>query len=252
MAKRGLNVMLISRTEANLARAAKEINSKYPNVEIRWIVANFSSVDIYEDIEKKLKNLDIGVLVNNVGRGCEGIEYFSHTNREFVKDILNVNLISVTVMTHIVLPQMATKNRGLIINNASIAGSVHPFCFVMYGSTKRYMKHFTYGLQLECQRNCPGVIVQDLSPWFVATKMVERKGGRDLFLPTPSEFVAHAIKTIGLPSTHGHIEHEFQAFILRCLPERFAKYLTARFVTKTIHLSWKKSLDKEAERKKTN
>lgn len=37
------------------------------NVKVKTIVADFTQTDIYEDIADELRNLDIGVLINNVG-----------------------------------------------------------------------------------------------------------------------------------------------------------------------------------------
>ena len=219
-----MSVVLVSRTESKLIAVAEGIKKNYPNVEVKWIAADFSQLDVYDNIENQLEGLDIGVLVNNVGVACDDIQFFHETTRQFVKKQINVNVYAVTMMTHIILPSMVKKNRGLIVNVASVAGQLDPYLAVMYGSSKRYMKHFTYGLQLECAKQSPGVIVQDMAPWFVATNMAHAKGKRFPTMPTPQQFVSHAIRTIGLPFTHGHLEHEIEGFIIQCLPDVVVKY----------------------------
>ncbi|KAJ8951942.1 hypothetical protein NQ318_013609 [Aromia moschata] len=67
LAKKGLKIVLISRTQSKLDDVAKEIEQKY-NVETKTIAANFTNTTvIYSEIDKQLTGLDIGVLVNNVG-----------------------------------------------------------------------------------------------------------------------------------------------------------------------------------------
>ncbi|XP_037535983.1 testosterone 17-beta-dehydrogenase 3 [Nematolebias whitei] len=66
LAERGMNVVIISRTKATLDQVAEEIGEK-TGQRVKVIVADFSQDDIYGEIEKQLKGLSIGVLVNNIG-----------------------------------------------------------------------------------------------------------------------------------------------------------------------------------------
>lgn len=67
LAKKGINIILISRTLAKLELVAKEIEADF-SVDTRVISVDFKSGDeIYEKIEKGLQGLDVGILVNNVG-----------------------------------------------------------------------------------------------------------------------------------------------------------------------------------------
>ncbi|XP_055743469.1 17-beta-hydroxysteroid dehydrogenase type 3-like isoform X2 [Salvelinus fontinalis] len=66
LAGRGLNVVILSRTKDKLDRVALEIEET-TGQKVKVIVADFTEDDMYECIEGKLKGLNIGVLVNNVG-----------------------------------------------------------------------------------------------------------------------------------------------------------------------------------------
>lgn len=44
---------------------------------MKIVVADFTRSDIYEDIGKELKGLDIGVLVNNVGMSYDYPEFLT-------------------------------------------------------------------------------------------------------------------------------------------------------------------------------
>uniref|UniRef100_A0A2I3TQP2 17beta-estradiol 17-dehydrogenase n=1 Tax=Pan troglodytes TaxID=9598 RepID=A0A2I3TQP2_PANTR len=66
LAKRGLNVVLISRTLEKLEAIATEIE-RTTGRSVKIIQADFTKDDIYEHIKEKLAGLEIGILVNNVG-----------------------------------------------------------------------------------------------------------------------------------------------------------------------------------------
>ena len=70
---------------------------------------------------QKVNNLDIGILVNNVGTS-EVKEYERFTYEE-IKKIINVNCTSMSVMTAALISQLKTrKSKSAIINLSSFAG----------------------------------------------------------------------------------------------------------------------------------
>ena len=102
---------------------------------------------IYLAVRQQLASLDIGVLVNNVGMGQSGPEYFHNlaaSCEDRVNDILNCNITSVTKMTAIVLPGMIERKRGgVIINNASATGRMTSPLITIYSATKAYVDFFS-------------------------------------------------------------------------------------------------------------
>jgi len=69
LAKQGLNVMLISRTEAKLQDVKKEIDDKGYGVETKYVVCDYSNFDqkAKNAVNAAIKDLEVGVLINNVG-----------------------------------------------------------------------------------------------------------------------------------------------------------------------------------------
>lgn len=62
--------MLISRTESKLQDVKKEIDAKgYEGVETKYVVCDYSNFDqkAKATVNVAIKDLDIGVLINNVG-----------------------------------------------------------------------------------------------------------------------------------------------------------------------------------------
>jgi 17beta-estradiol 17-dehydrogenase / very-long-chain 3-oxoacyl-CoA reductase len=75
LASRGFNIVLISRNIDKLNATAKEVQAKgkasgFNDIQTRVLVFDFcddTSLEAYNELYKKISNLDISVLVNNVG-----------------------------------------------------------------------------------------------------------------------------------------------------------------------------------------
>lgn len=89
--------------------------------------------------------MDIGILVNNVGIGYKHPEYYDvyGESDKTVSDLINCNIMSVTKMTAIVLPNMVKNKRGIIINNASGSGRSPTPLLTVYSATKAYVDFFS-------------------------------------------------------------------------------------------------------------
>lgn len=125
LARRGLDVVLISRNLSKLELEAKEIERLHGR-RTRVIQADFTGgLQIYGDIEAQLQGLEVGVLVNNVamtyGRGVLRKLLDCENPAKITADMVNCNVLSVVQMTRIVLPQMVSRRRGVIINLSSVA-----------------------------------------------------------------------------------------------------------------------------------
>jgi 17beta-estradiol 17-dehydrogenase / very-long-chain 3-oxoacyl-CoA reductase len=120
-AKQGMNVMLISRSREKLDEVAAEMKAKYPKIDVRVLVVDFSSFDAVTraKVDAELKNLDIGVLVNNVGISYPFTMFFHELSDENVEQLLTLNVNSTTWMSRIVLPGMLARKRGAIVNMGS-------------------------------------------------------------------------------------------------------------------------------------
>jgi len=120
LARQGLNVVIMSRSQDKLQKVANEIKEKYSR-EVRIIPVDFSgSFEIYPQIAEKLQDLDIGVLVNNVGyMHSPHPEFFAEIPEESHYQVVQTNCHPVVQMTHMLLPKMVDKGRGIIVNISS-------------------------------------------------------------------------------------------------------------------------------------
>ncbi len=158
LAKRGLNIVLVSKTLSKLESSAKEIEETY-KVKTKIIVVDFTKEEgIYEKIEESIEGLEIGILVNNVGMSYELPDYFKSFSRQFFKDLINCNVVSMINMTRIILPQMVDRKKGLIINLSSVS-SVLPFpLLTVYAASKALANKFSDDLRSEYRKQ--GITIQ--------------------------------------------------------------------------------------------
>ncbi|XP_012668877.1 testosterone 17-beta-dehydrogenase 3 isoform X2 [Otolemur garnettii] len=157
LAKHGVNVVLISRTLEKLQAIATEIECTTGS-SVKIIQVDFTKDGIYEYIKDKLKGLEIGILVNNVGMLPDLFpRYFLNTPDE-MQSLIHCNITSVVKMTQLVLTQMESRRRGLILNISSgIALFPWPL-YTLYSASKAFMCMFSKALQVEYKEK--GIIIQ--------------------------------------------------------------------------------------------
>jgi 17beta-estradiol 17-dehydrogenase / very-long-chain 3-oxoacyl-CoA reductase len=237
LARRGMNVFLISRSQSKLEETAKEIreHSTSKNVEVRTLAFDFSAntVQAYDVIKQALNGLEVGVLVNNVGVSYDCPDYFdSYSGGEkFCKMMIDVNCSSLVEMTYIVLPQMIKRQKGVIINLSSAAAFSPLPLLSLYSATKTFVRFFTHGLIGEYADK--GIVFQSVHPYYVATKMSKIKRA-SWFAPDPTYYAQSALNTVGIENeTTGCLSHAIQHAILELIPGCVFTYLSKKICMQT-------------------
>ncbi|XP_024414508.2 very-long-chain 3-oxoacyl-CoA reductase [Desmodus rotundus] len=217
LAKHGMKVVLISRSQDKLNQVSSEIREKF-KVETKTIAVDFVSEDIYEKIKTSLAGLNIGVLVNNVGVAYEYPEYFLEIPDldNTIKKLITVNILSVCKMTQLVLPGMVKRSKGVILNISSFSGMFPVPLLTIYSATKAFVDFFSQCIHEEYKSN--GIFVQSVLPFYVATKLAKIRK-TSLQIPSAETYVKLALKTVGLkPRTNGYPIHSLLGSIFSVLP----------------------------------
>lgn len=207
LAKKGLNVVLVSRTLSKLEDVAKEIESE-SKVQTKVITADFTAgPEIYESIAKQTSGLEIGVLVNNVGMSYSNPERFLELpeQEKLVANLVTCNVFSVTRMCGLFLPGMVERRKGVVINISSLSAVIPAPMLTVYAASKAFVDKFSEDLATEYAKH--GVVVQSVLPGPVATNMSKIR--RSTWMAcSPKIFVDNALSTLGTSRhTTGYYPH---------------------------------------------
>jgi NADP-dependent 3-hydroxy acid dehydrogenase YdfG len=165
-------VVILSRNETELKKAAKEASAEY----------ELSDVTRISDIQRATKNIldrhgRIDILVNNAGIWIEGP--LEKNNPEKISEVIDVNTKGTILMTNAVIENMLKQKSGLVVNIISRAGITAKAERSVYNASKWAITGFTQCLQDEFQSK--GVRVTGIYPGYVDTKLFEKAGNpRDL------------------------------------------------------------------------
>lgn len=168
LAKEGVHIGLIARTEEALKDVAKEIEGY--GVKVGYAAADVSSMEQVEQAVARITE-QVGpadILINNAGIGTFG-KLVEMDPAEW-KQMIDVNLMGTYYVTRAVLPQMIEKNAGDIINISSTNGLSGAATSSAYSASKFGVIGLTESLAQEVRRN--NIRVTALAPSTVATDLV--------------------------------------------------------------------------------
>jgi short-subunit dehydrogenase len=162
LAARGYDLLLVARSGDLLEQVSSEIHS-LTNRNCHWLALDLAedqaAEDVYTWCEKNQYN--ISVLVNNAGYGLSG-SFEKYSAREHA-DMLHVNMITLTKLTRLFLPDLLKQPAGYILNIGSSASYQAVPLLSAYAASKAYVLSFSRGLYQELRKTkvsvtcvCPG------------------------------------------------------------------------------------------------
>lgn len=252
LAKKGLNVVLISRTQSKLEEVAKEIESE-SKVQTKIITADFTAgPEICENIRAQTAELEVGVLVNNVGMSYANPEYYLALadQEKLVKDLVTCNIYSVTRMCSLFLPGMVERRKGVVINISSLSAVIPTPLLTVYAASKAFVDKFSDDLGTEYARY--GVTIQSVLPGPVATNMSKIR--RPTWMScAPKTFVSNALATLGTARhTTGYYPHSLLKLSIDMIT-LFSPYVSQKITLNAMNniraRAMKKAAKMEAEAK---
>ncbi|KAK6456437.1 3-ketoacyl-CoA reductase [Scheffersomyces xylosifermentans] len=202
LAAKGLNVVLVSRTQDKLEILATEIESKY-KIETR-VVAFDASTDEksnYTALEQVITSLPVTVLINNVGQSHSIPVPFLETEEKELNDIITINVTATLKITQVVAPIIAQtvakenkKVRGLILSMGSFGGLLPTPYLATYSGSKSFLQAWSSALAGELKPQ--GIDVELVISYLVTSAMSKIKHA-SLAIPNPKNFVKSALAGVG-------------------------------------------------------
>ena len=147
-----------------------------------------------EDIKEKLAEVDVDVLVNNLGITKDNL-FFWMSDEEW-EDVMDTNINGMFRVTKAMLPKLIKRKNCAIVNISSISGIVGNAGQTNYSASKGAIIAFTKSLALEVARykitvNCvaPGLVESEM------TKDLNKEIAKSIPLKryAKPEEIAHAV-----------------------------------------------------------
>lgn len=190
-ASQGGDLILVARREDKLETLKKELVHKY-NVQVTILVKDLTLPEAPKEIYNTLKaeGVQVDFLINNAGFGGRGKFY----ERKWEEDLsmIHLNIIALTALTRLFLPDMVSRNSGRILNVSSTASFMPGPLQAVYFATKAYVTFFSNAIAEELHDT--NVTVTTLLPGATETEFAKTSGmdKTDLFKHTFS--AAHVAK----------------------------------------------------------
>jgi short-subunit dehydrogenase len=172
LAKRGYDLVLVARRAERLQSLAAAI-SKAHGVSVEPLVADLATEAGQARVEQLLAtNAAVSVLVNNAG--IARLAPIAGSPLQDAMSQIALNITALTRLTHAVLPGLAARKEGLIINVASVLALTSLPISSVYSGTKAFVLGFSRGVQQELADT--GVRVQVVLPASTATEIWDNSG----------------------------------------------------------------------------
>lgn len=188
LGKRGYDIILVARNEEKLKDVASKIKTN-----TRIIIMDLSNKENCKKLYEETKNEDIDILINNAGFGVHG--KFCDTDLDKEVQMIETNITAVHILMKLYLKDMIKKDRGHILNVASMAAFGPGPLMSSYYASKAYVYRLSQGVKTELRKNNSKVKISVLCPGPVRTNF-NKVAGVDFAAPSlSSEYVAkYAVK----------------------------------------------------------
>lgn len=182
LARRGYDIVIVARSEDKLNELKNEIN----NVKVEVIPMDISNLDNCKELYNKVGYVEI--LVNNAGFGLFG--KFNTTDIDREMEMVDLNVKSLHYLTKLFLKDMVEKDKGYILNVASIAGHLPGPFMSTYYATKHYVFNLSESINEELKKDRSHVRVGTLNPGPVETNFNKVANVKFNLSSLTSEYVA--------------------------------------------------------------
>ena len=170
-AREGYNLVLVARSADKLRQLASELEKAHRT---RSLILATDLTEpgaaAYVLDQTTRADIQVDVLVNNAGFGQYGL--FAENDLEECLRQIQLNVTTLTHLTHLYLPAMIEGKTGRILNVASTAAFQPGPLMAVYFATKAYVLHFSEALANELRGT--GITVTCLCPGATATEFHKR------------------------------------------------------------------------------
>lgn len=164
--KRGMNMILVSLPDQNLAMVAQDLTDKFKVKTVLYetdLIRLNSPKELYEWTQAE--GYDINILINNAGVG--GASYFEESTMDYIDERILLNIRALVMLTRLYLPVLCKHKESYILNVSSLAAFFYIPYKSIYSASKAFVLNFSRALSGELEGK--GVSISVLFPNGVRT-----------------------------------------------------------------------------------
>lgn len=255
LARSGFNILLVSRTASKLSTLGEEITAKNPTVQTKTLSMDFARNNDadYEKLKALVDELDVAVLINNVGKSHSIPTPFGLTPEDELADIITINCHGTLRVTQLIVPGMQQRKRGLILTMGSFGGLLPTPLLATYSGSKAFLQQWSSALGSELESY--GITVELVQAYLITSAMSKvRKTTASI--PDPRAFVKATLSKIGRNggspgyaySSSPYWSHGLMAWFLTCVAGVMNKFVVSQ--NRGMHESIRTRALRKAEREK--
>jgi len=236
LAKRGMNVLLISRSEKKLKALQAKLIEEY-GVLVEYLAFDFAKCTAANakkfygsTLPAKLAAApiqgEVGLLVNNVGVGDEAPLFVEELPLQDADDMIKVNCGATVQMSRALLPLMSDRRKGAIINVSS-GSCAQPTAFLStYSATKSFIAQFSRSIGREYA--ALGVKVLCINPYYISGTGLYPASKPSLNAPAAYRVVEGSFQALGKHEiSHSYYFHA----IIGCITGGFMEDSVMQLIT---------------------
>lgn len=199
LAKNKINLLLVARSREKLTSLQTKLQKEY-GIQVSVLDLDLSQENSAKQVFDfcQQNSINIDYLINNAGFGDYG--FFHESDWVKQSEMLQLNMVTLTQLTHLFLPNMIKNKSGKILNLASIAAFIPGPLMSVYYATKAYVLHFSEALANELEDK--GITVTALCPgptksgFQSLAAMEESKIVKGKKMPTSKEVAEYGFKAM--------------------------------------------------------
>lgn len=197
-AAQGYSLVLVARRLDRLQALAETLRRQY-GIDVVVEQVDLSDIGAVTQLHRRLheQNIDIDILINNAGHGLQGP--FVDSPLDATLAMVQLDVASLTAVTHIFAQDMRARRRGKILLVASLLAYQGVQNFAAYAAAKAYVLRLGEALHRELKRD--GITVTTLCPGmsdtgFAAAAQMKLTPALKLLMMQPAPVVRTGIRAL--------------------------------------------------------
>ena len=172
-AEKGGDLIIVARRQEKLDSLKAELEQKH-NIKVMTIVKDLSKPNSAKELYNEINTTGVRVdyLCNNAGFGLRG--KFHELSWERQLQMINLNMVTLTELTYLFLPEMIARNGGKILNTSSTASFMPGPLQAIYFASKAYVTYLGNAIAEELHDT--NITITTLMPGATETEFAATSG----------------------------------------------------------------------------